>query len=89
MSLMLADTNECIQPDPAYRVGASENHFSRTELLQRACERYFLQTPHPSQRAMLSTAHFLDPFQFITPSPTCIILPATHSLVVSGGKFIG
>lgn len=61
----------------------------RMKLLQRACELYFLQTPHPSQRAMLSAAHFLDPFQFITPSPTCIILPATHSLVVSGGKFIG
>lgn len=66
-----------------------ETRLSRTKLLRRAIERCFQPTPHPSQRATLGAAHSLDPFQFITHSPTCIILPATHFLLVSGGKFIG
>lgn len=58
------------------------------KMLQRASEQRFLQTPHPFQRAALSAAHFLHPFQFITPSPTCIILPATHSLLSLGANLL-
>lgn len=74
--------------DPATQ-SEVETRLSRTELLRRAIERCFQPTPHPSQRATRGAARSLDPFQFITHSPTCIILPATHFLLVSGGKFIG
>lgn len=75
--------------EPTSEQSEVETCLSRTKLLRRAIERCFQPTPLPSQRATLGAAHSLDPFQFITHSPTCIILPATHFLPVSGGKFIG
>lgn len=58
-----------------------DRHSSWMKMLQRAFEQDFIRTPRPLQTAALGAAHFLHPFQFITPSPTCIILPATHSLL--------
>lgn len=91
---MAAQTNVHIQHDPVQwwlqRVLTSESaSLSERRRFRGHPSGIFCKLPiHFSKGPPLSAAHSLHPFQFITPSPTCIILPATHSLPSLGANLL-